>query len=199
MLDVWRKWWRDSLRWTAPFVCHAWVWPFGSFAIAARGFANPVIGRCLNGEQVKLGCGGRSMSFGAVELFVPDPVHRLDAGEEDARAAKGLEPHHRLRDLLDGLVVLLDDVVEVLRPAQPDVCAGVSAHSLDGRLVGAALVAGDRLRHAVQFDGALEEAPRRREASVSPKQKVDRGTGTVDGSVQVLAVDALPLSALDAD
>src|ERR1019366_9887308 len=80
-------------------------------------------------------------------------------------------------------VVLLDDVVEVLRLAQPDVCAGVSAHSLDGRRVGAALVDGDLLRHAVQFDGAFEESSRRSVVSVSTKQKVDRGTGTVDGSV----------------
>jgi hypothetical protein len=30
-------------------------------------------------------------------------------------------------------VVLLDDVVEVLRLAQLDVCAGVGTHVLDGR------------------------------------------------------------------
>ena len=45
-------------------------------------------------------------------------------------------------------------------------------------------------RAVVQFDGALEEAPRRSEVSVSPKHKVDRGTGTIDGSVQVLALAA---------
>ena len=38
----------------------------------------------------------------------------------------------------------------------------------------------------MQFDGAFKESLRRSEVSVTPKQKVDRGTGTVDGSLQVL-------------
>ena len=37
----------------------------------------------------------------------------------------------------------------------------------------------------MKFDGAFEETPRRTEVSMSPKQKVDRGTGTIDGPVQV--------------
>ena len=89
-------------------------------------------------------------------------------------------------DRLDHPVILLDDVVEAFRLAQPDVCAGVGTQALDSRLVGAALDDGDRLRHAKQFDGLLEEAPRRSEVSVSPKHKVDRGTDTVDGSNRYL-------------
>ena len=88
-----------------------------------------------------------------------------------------------------GLDVVLV-VVEVLRLAQLDVRTGVGAHSLDGRCVGAALVDGALLRHSVQFDGAFEESPRRSVVSVSTKQKVDRGTGTVDASVQVLPLAA---------
>ena len=42
----------------------------------------------------------------------------------------------------------------------------------------------------MKLDGAFKESPRRSEVSVSPKQKVDRGTGTVDGSVQVLPLAA---------
>ena len=123
-------------------------------------------------------------------LALLDPVHRLDAANEDARAAKGLEPEHRPHDPLDGPVILLDDVVEVLRLAQPDVCAGVGTRALGSRLVGTALVDGDRLRYTVKLDGALEESPHRGEVSVSPKQKVDRGTGTIDGPVQVFPLTA---------
>ena len=39
-------------------------------------------------------------------------------------------------------------------------------------------------------DGAFEEGSRRRVVSVGTKQKVDRGTGTVDGSVQILPLAA---------
>ncbi len=101
----------------------------------------------------------------------------------DARAAKGLESEHGSHDPLDRPVFLLDDVVEVLRLAQFDVRAGVGTHPRDGRRVGAALVDGDLLRHTVKIDGAFEEAPRRSVVTVSPKQKVDRGTGTIDGPV----------------
>ena len=55
-------------------------------------------------------------------------------------AAKGIEPAHRPHDSLAVPVVLLDDVVEVLRLAQLDVCARVGAHALDGRRVGITLV-----------------------------------------------------------
>ncbi len=133
----------------------------------------------------QLKCGGRSLGFGTVELSLLDHVHRLDAGNQDARAAKGLESEHRPHDPLDGPMVLFDDVVEVFRLAQLDVRAGVGTHAPDGRRVGAALVDGDLLGHTVKIDGAFEEAPRRSVVSVSPKQKVDRGTGTIDGSVQV--------------
>jgi len=83
----------------------------GSVAIAAQFQTELVIGRQSKGQRVELGCVGLSLGFGTVELSLLDHVHRLDAGKEDARAAKGLESHHRPRDLLDGPLVLLDDVV----------------------------------------------------------------------------------------
>ena len=119
-----------------------------------------------------------------------DHVHGFDACDDGARTTKRLESEHRSHEAFDGAMILLDDVVEVLRLAQLDVCAGVGANALDGRRVGTALVDGDLLGHAVPFDGTFEESPRRSEVSVSPKQKVDRGTGTVDGSVQVLPLAA---------
>jgi|SRR5450631_2691781 len=94
------------------------------------------------GQRVKLGCCGRGASLGAVELPLLDHMHRLDACNEAARAAKGLEPEHGSHDALDRPVVLLDDVVEVLRLAQFDVCAGVGTNALDRRRVRAAFVDG---------------------------------------------------------
>jgi hypothetical protein len=67
-------------------------------------------------------------------------VHRLDAGNDDSSTAKRLEPQHRSHDALDGPVVLLDDVVEVLVLAHFNVRAGVGLNALDGGRVGAALV-----------------------------------------------------------
>ena len=63
----------------------------------------------------------RGLLFGAGELAFVDHVHDLDAGDEDARATKELEPEHGSHDAFDCPVILLDDVVEVLRLAQLDV------------------------------------------------------------------------------
>ena len=65
----------------------------------------------------------KGFAFWAVELPLADHVHRLDAGNEDARSSKGLEAQHRPYDTLDGPVVLLDDVVEVPILAHLDVRA----------------------------------------------------------------------------
>jgi hypothetical protein len=42
----------------------------------------------------------------------------LDSGERDRRRAKALEAQHRRAPLLDGTMVLLDHVVEIM--ARPD-------------------------------------------------------------------------------
>jgi hypothetical protein len=46
-------------------------------------------------------------------LSLSDHVRNLDAGQDDARTAEILEPHHRFDDALDGAVVLLNDIVQV--------------------------------------------------------------------------------------
>ena len=59
-------------------------------------------------------------------------------------------------------MVLLDDVVQIFVLAHEDVDTGVSLDTFNGRRVGAALVDGDLLWHAVQVYGAFEKAPGRR-------------------------------------
>ena len=126
------------------------------------------------------------MAFGAIKLPFADHVHRLNACDKHASAAKCLESQHGSHDALDGPVVLLDDVVEVLDLTHLDVRAGIGLNALDGRRVGAALVDGDFPGHAVQTDGALQKAPRRSTVSRGTEQKVDRVAVSVDGPVQVL-------------
>ena len=59
-------------------------------------------------------------------------------------------------------MILLDEVIEVIRLSQFNVQAGVVIDAFDGCGVGAALVDGDLLWHAVQVYGAFEKAPGRR-------------------------------------
>ena len=133
------------------------------------------------------------MAFGAIKLPFADPVHRLNACDEHASAAKCLESQHGAHDALDGPVVLLDEVVEVLELTHLDVRAGIGLNALDGRRVGAALVDGDFLGHAVQIDGARQKAPRRSTVSRGTEQKVDRVAVSVDGPVQVLPLAGVSL------
>ena len=50
----------------------------------------------------------------AIELALANHVHRLNAGDEDACAAKDLEPEHRPYDSFDSPMILLDDIVQIL-------------------------------------------------------------------------------------
>src|SRR5450631_4801966 len=109
----------------------------------------------------------------AIELALANHVHRLNAGDEDACAAKDLEPQHRSNDPFDSAMILLDDIVEVLALAQFDVAAILGVVALDRRGVGTALVDGDLLRLAVQCNGLFQEAPRRRAIALGSEQEVD--------------------------
>jgi hypothetical protein len=86
---------------------------------------------------------------------------------------------------LDGPVVLLDDVVEVLVLTHQDIDASVSLDTFNGGRVGAALVNGDLLWHIVQIDGALQEPASRSQIALGSEKKVHRVAITVDGAVEV--------------
>ena len=126
------------------------------------------------------------MAFEDIELTFADHVHRLDARNECASAAKCLEPQHGPHDAFDRPVVLLDDVVEVLDLTHLDVRAGVSLNAFDGRRVRTTFVDGDLLGHAVQIDGALQKVPRGGAVPLGAKQVINRVAVTVDSPVQVL-------------
>ena len=106
------------------------------------------------------------------------------------RAAKGLESQHGSHDAFDGSVVQLDDVIEALDPAHLDVRAGVGLNAFDGRRVRTALADSDLFGHAVQIDGALQQAPRGGAVPLGVQQKIDRVAVTVDRSVQVFPLAA---------
>ena len=83
------------------------------------------------------------------QLPLADHVHRLDAGNQDARAARSLESQHRSHNTLDAPVLLLNDVVNLFGLAQldggsvrcvvPDNRRGVRTALVDGDLLGLAV------------------------------------------------------------
>ena len=86
----------------------------GSVAIVQPAPARSGDGSRSESQRVELVCCGRGSIFDRGELAFLDHVHRLDAGDRRACAAKVLGPERRSHDALDGPVVLLDQVVEVL-------------------------------------------------------------------------------------
>ena len=137
-------------------------------------------------QCVELRCCRRNLAFSAVELVPLDCVHQFNAGNEDARTAKGLESEHRPHDAFDRAVVLLQDVVEVSALTQLDACARCSLHAQDGSRIGAALVHGDLLGHIVQANGPLQETTCSSAVSLGTQHEGDRVAIAVDLAVQVL-------------
>jgi hypothetical protein len=117
-------------------------------------------------------------------------VHGLDAGDDLDGRPEGLEPHHRPSSPLDGSVILLDDVVQVLALPKLDVRAAVGHQCAHGGRIGAALVDGDLLGHIVQVDRALEEAARSGHVTVGGQEEVHRLAELVDRAVQILPLTA---------
>jgi hypothetical protein len=74
---------------------------------------------CLYSQRVKL-LGGSLREATVFHLAFDDHVHELDAAQNDACTTKTLEAQHRSGATLDGTMVLLHDVVQVLLLADPD-------------------------------------------------------------------------------
>jgi hypothetical protein len=87
-------------------------------------------------------------------------VRNLDAGQDDARAAKILEADHPSDDPLDGAVILLDHVVQLFVLPDFDRCWSPGVERFEGGQIGAALVHRDRFRLAVLINRFLEVAVR---------------------------------------
>jgi hypothetical protein len=86
------------------------------------------------------------LSVGAVKLPFFDHVNCLNTVQQNARTTKRLEAEHGPDDALDGSMVLLDDVVQILHLPQFYRRTGIFLNGVDGSGVGATLVDGDLVR-----------------------------------------------------
>ena len=82
------------------------------------------IGLCdrSGGQGIELICSGR-------DLPLPDHVHGLDTGQQNARTTERLEAEHGAGNAFDGAMVLLHDVVQILHLAQFNWRARVGLHT----------------------------------------------------------------------
>jgi hypothetical protein len=82
-------------------------------------------------------------------------VHHFDTSENDARTSELLEAEHWPRSSLDGSMILLNDVVEILALSDHNVRAVLSVVILDSSLVRATLIDGGIGDTKIVFNGAV--------------------------------------------
>jgi hypothetical protein len=73
--------------------------------------------RAIRTRAVELVGSRYALAFGASQLPLADHVGSFDAREDLRRGPKVLEAQHRPSSALDGSMVLLDEVVQILRLA----------------------------------------------------------------------------------
>src|SRR3954452_13160286 len=124
-------------------------------------------------QRVELLCCGGESPVGAGQLPLSDHVHRLDTRQQDPRASQGFKTQHGPSNSLDGTMVLLDNVIQILAltPLNVSLMAGVVAIDCGG--VGTTLVDRDLLGFAVPIDRPPEETASGRLVSAVRQQEVD--------------------------
>ena len=113
-------------------------------------------------QRIELICGRHNSNLPVEAIKLPffDHMHSFNTGQQNARATKRLKTQHGSDDALDGPMILLDDVVQILYLTQFNGRASIGLNTFDGSGVGTTLVNGDLVGQAVLTDGAFQEAAR---------------------------------------
>lgn len=122
-----------------------------------------------------------------------DHVHEFDTGQDISGGSKGLEVEHGPGSTLDGPMILLHHIVEILDLPDNGPVFQVGVDVIDGGLVGAALVHGDFVRCTILAHGLVEKAACRGLVALCRQQEVDCIAVLVHGTIQIFS------SALDPD
>jgi hypothetical protein len=96
-------------------------------------------------------------SASTLHLSFCDPVHHLDAAQQDPGAAKCFESQHGPGSPSDRTMVLLDQVIEIFGLVDLDGrCFTLGLMASSAGEIGAALVDSQRLRSAIPSDRFLK-------------------------------------------
>ena len=126
-----------------------------------------------------------------MHLPLLDHVHCLDPCDECSSTPKRFETEHWLGDSFDRSAILFDHAVEVFVLTQPDIDTGINLDTFNGRRIGATLVDGDLLWHAMQVDCALQKASGCSLISLGSQQKIDDVASSINRAVEVIPVPSL--------
>lgn len=136
---------------------------------------------CVYDQQMKV---YRNCLAGTVVFHLSLSDHRdyVDAGENDARTPGILE----FDDAIDGAVILLDIVIQVLDPPEFDQRRPPGIQRRERSQIRATLVDRHCLGLPVAVNRFLDVAARRGRVTMIAQQEIDRVAQLVDGTVQVL-------------
>jgi hypothetical protein len=118
-------------------------------------------------------------------------MHQFNATQSATDRVEGFEAEHRSNHALDGPMVLLDKIIQVLALADLDFVAAFFLECIESRGIGAgaALIDGHFDWKAVLAHGFPEKAQSGLFVAVGSEQEVDGLTLLVDGTVQVCPLD----------
>jgi hypothetical protein len=118
----------------------------------------PVSARGLCGQGVEL-CGRREplRSLFSHPLPFLEHMHELDTGQRALGRLKGLEAEHRPSHPLYRSVILFQNIIEILNPANHDRGAVLGIIAPNGGGIGLTAVDGDRLRDPMAADRFREK------------------------------------------
>ena len=109
----------------------------------------------LSCQRIKLLC-KRHLIF-CCHLAFAKHVHQFDTGQHISSRAKGFIVEHRLGNVLDGTMILLDDIVEILDLTNLDRCVPVIIDPIYSSFIGPTFVHRDLLRISVMAHRFFEE------------------------------------------
>src|SRR5260370_42334353 len=96
---------------------------------------------------------------GVLHLPFLDHMHDLDAAQNDTRAVEILESQHRSDSALDGTMVLLNDVVQILDLTNLDRGFALGIHRMKRGQIWLRFINGYRLGRTVLSDRLFQKPP----------------------------------------
>src|SRR5260370_22305424 len=96
---------------------------------------------------------------GVLHVSFLDHMHDLDAAQNDTRAVEILESQHRSDSALDGAMVLLNDVVQILDLTNLDRGFALGIHRMKRGQIGSAFINGYRLARTVLSHRLFKKPP----------------------------------------
>ena len=145
----------------------------------------PLLWTDLSCQSIKLVGHRHAVAAFDHELAFANHVHEFDASQDGLRRPERFKPKHRPGDALDGTMILLDDIVEILDLPDLDRDVSLRIQLVERSLVGAALVHRHRTGDFTVPHRFVEKAPCRCRIAFGSQQEIDSFALLVHRAIEI--------------